>query len=242
MVCAVDTRFRTQTQSAIFLESRHTDGRSRSDRSEESGVFRIPRAVGDDERVLVDALIANDAWAWREFQQRYDRLVFRCITKVTKRFAAVTQEDVHEIYAQLLVSLVANNRSKLRAFDVARGSRFSSYIGMLATHAAYDWLRTVRREPPRELLAKAIELSSDLPDPFESTARQERAELAARAMQDFSARDRTFAALYFGEGMEPHEIARSMKISVKTVYSKKHKIQSKLEAIVARLECDEAAA
>jgi RNA polymerase sigma-70 factor (ECF subfamily) len=74
-----------------------------------------------------------------------------------------------------------------------------------------------------------------MPDPFEATAQQERAEMAARVMEGFSERDRTFAALYFGEGMEPHEIARSMKISVKTVYSKKHKIQSKLEAIVARI-------
>ena len=56
---------------------------------------------------------------------------------------------------------------------------------------------------------------------------------SARVMAGFSERDRIFAALYFGEGMEPNEIARSMNISVKTVYSKKHKIQSKLESIVA---------
>jgi DNA-binding CsgD family transcriptional regulator len=42
--------------------------------------------------------------------------------------------------------------------------------------------------------------------------------------------------------MEPHEIARSMKISVKTVYSKKHKIQSKLESIVAGLRSELSAA
>jgi RNA polymerase sigma-70 factor (ECF subfamily) len=99
----------------------------------------------------------------------------------------------------------------------------------------------MRREPQREALAEAVELTSDLPDPFEAAAQQERAEMAARVMEGFSERDRTFAALYFGEGMEPHEIARSMKISVKTVYSKKHKIQSKLEAIVARIRTHVAA-
>jgi RNA polymerase sigma-70 factor (ECF subfamily) len=208
---------------------------SPADREEHSGIHRIPRSDADDERALVDALIANEPAAWREFQRRYDRLVLRCITKITKRFAAVSQDDVREIYAQLLVSLLANGKAKLRAFDPARGSRFSSYIGMLAIHCAYDWLRAMRREPQREALAEAVELTSDLPDPFEAAAQQERAEMAARVMEGFSERDRTFAALYFGEGMEPHEIARSMKISVKTVYSKKHKIQSKLEAIVARI-------
>jgi RNA polymerase sigma-70 factor (ECF subfamily) len=161
---------------------------------------------------------------------------------VAKRFTAVSQDDVREIYAQLIVSLLANGHAKLRAFDPTRGSRFSSYIGMLAIHCAYDWLRAVRREPQREGLTEAAELSSDIPDPFEAAAAQERAALAARVMEGFSERDRTFAALYFGEGMEPHEIARSMKISVKTVYSKKHKIQSKLESIVAAIRGADAAA
>jgi DNA-binding CsgD family transcriptional regulator len=33
--------------------------------------------------------------------------------------------------------------------------------------------------------------------------------------------------------MEPQEIATTMNISVKTVYSKKHKIQSRLESVLA---------
>ena len=236
MACAVDMRFRTQTAACTFIERSSNRDPDRSD------VFPVVRPRNDDDGALIESLVRNEDWAWREFQQRYGRLILRCITKVTKRFASVSQEDVQEIHAQLLVSFVANNHGKLRAFDATRGSRFSSYIGMLAIHATYDWLRTVRREPPRELLAKAIDLASETADPYECAARGERAQLAARAMQDFSARDRTFAALYFGEGMEPHEIARSMKISVKTVYSKKHKIQSKLEAIVAQLEGNEVAA
>ena len=220
---------------------------SYSTNTEESGVFAIPRDLPRadatrTEEELVDSLVRNDARAWREFQRRYDRLIMRCITKVTKRFSAVGQEDVREIYAQLMLSLVAARHAKLRAFDPARGSRFSSYIGMLAIHCAYDWLRAMRREPPKETLCEATDLASECVDPFEATVQQERADLAARVMEGFSERDRAFAALYFGEGMDPVEIARSMKISVKTVYSKKHKIQSKLETIVARIRADVAAA
>jgi RNA polymerase sigma-70 factor (ECF subfamily) len=217
---------------AFFLASDSTE----SLRREESGVFAIAQEEDEDRR-LVRALLDkdDDPAAWRAFQRRFDRLVLRCITKVTKRFATVSSEDVREIYAQLYLSLVAHDRAKLRAFDPSRGSRLSSYVGMLAMHCAYDWLRSMRREPQRETLAEAADLTSDTPDPFELAVQQERAELAARVLEGFSERDRTFAALYFGEGMEPHEIARSMKISVKTVYSKKHKIKAKLEAIVAAL-------
>ncbi len=210
----------------------------------DSGIFlKCARPYeGSEDQPLVDALVANDPRAWREFQQRYDRLVVRCITKVTKSFSSVSPDDVREIYAQLYLSLFANDRAKLRAFDPTRGSSFSSYIGMLAIHCAYDWLRSARREPQREAIAAAEDLWSELPDPYEAAAQQERATLAARVMEGFSERDRVFAALYFGEGMEPDEIARSMKISVKTVYSKKHKIQSKLESIVASLKGEYAAA
>lgn len=210
----------------------------------DSGVFlKCARPFeGCEDQPLVDALVANDPRAWREFMQRYDRLVMRCITKVTKSFSSVSPDDVREIYAQLYLSLLANGRAKLRAFDPTRGSSFSSYIGMLAIHCAYDWLRSARREPQREAIAAAEDLSSELPDPYEAAAQQERATLAARVMEGFSERDRVFAALYFGEGLEPDEIARSMKISVKTVYSKKHKIQSKLESIVASFKGEYAAA
>ena len=202
----------------------------------ESGIFASIQLKKidetSDEGALVDLMVRNDPSAWKEFQRRYDRLILRCITKVTKRFASVAQEDIREIYATLLVSLLANDKTKLRTFDPERGNRFSSWIGLLAIHCAYDYLRGIRREPQKEGLSEACDLAADLPDPYEQTAQRERADIAARVLAGFSKRDRTFAALYFGEGMAPGEIAERMNISVKTVYSKKHKIQSRLEAML----------
>jgi RNA polymerase sigma-70 factor (ECF subfamily) len=210
---------------------------SESRRGRDSGIFeafRMPvrNEIADEEARLVAAMVANEPIAWREFQRKYDRLILRCITKVTKRFASVSQEDVREIYAQLIVSLLANDKNKLRTFDPERGNRFSSWIGLLAIHCAYDHLRAIRREPQKEALAEASDLAAELPDPYEQTAQRERADIAARVLEGFSERDRTFAALYFGEGMAPDQIAEKMNISVKTVYSKKHKIQSRLEAML----------
>jgi RNA polymerase sigma-70 factor (ECF subfamily) len=193
------------------------------------------------ERQLVQALIGNDPVAWRELGRRHDRLISTCITRVTSRFG-VSAEDVRDIYTQWQIALLANDRAKLRAFDRSRGSCFSSYLGMLATHCAYDWLRVARRERERADLSEAKQVPTEALDPFEYTARRERARLAERAIADFSAHDRAFAALCFGEGMDPHEIARRLEISVKTVYSKKHKIKAKLESIVANIKDDDLAA
>jgi RNA polymerase sigma-70 factor (ECF subfamily) len=187
----------------------------------------------NDDATLIQGMIANLPTAWSEFQKRYDRLIHRCITKVTRRFSSVVaQDDVREIYATLYLSLLANDKHKLVTFDPARGNRFSSWIGLLAINCAYDYLRTLKREPQKEQLAEACELVCELPDPFEQTAEHERASIAADALDGFSEKDKVFAALYFGEGMEPTEIAEKMNISVKTVYSKKHKIQSRLESVL----------
>jgi RNA polymerase sigma-70 factor (ECF subfamily) len=201
----------------------------------ESGFFacaQVDRFETDDD--LIAGMLANDPPAWREFQTRYDRLIHRCITKVTRRFASiVSADDVREVYATFYVSLLANDMHKLRSFDPARGNRFSSWIGLLAINAAYDYLRSLKREPQKECISEALDLACDTPDPFELTCEYERATIAQKTLADFSEKDRTFAALYFGEGMDPQDVADAMNISVKTVYSKKHKIQSRLETVLA---------
>jgi RNA polymerase sigma-70 factor (ECF subfamily) len=185
----------------------------------------------DDE--LIAGMLANQPAAWREFQSKYDRLIMRCITKVTRRFTSiVSQDDVREIYATLYVSLLGNDMHKLRSFDPERGNRFSSWIGLLAINAAYDYLRTLKREPQKECITEAMDLVCETPDPFELASEHERATIAQKTLEDFSEKDRVFAALYFGEGMDPQDIADRMNISIKTVYSKKHKIQSRLESVL----------
>ena len=205
-------------------------------RGRDSGIFAVaPKAARfETDEELVAGMVANVPAAWREFQKRYDRLVHRCITKVTRRFAQmISQDDVREIYATFYVSLLQNDMHKLRTFDPARGNRFSSWIGLLAINSAYDYLRSLRREPHKECLAEAADLACDLPDPFEQTAENERAHIAQKTLEDFSEKDRTFASLYFAEGMDPQVIAERMNISIKTVYSKKPKIQSRLESVLA---------
>ena len=183
------------------------------------------------EQELIEALIANDRAAWQHFQRRYRLAIMRRITGITRRFA-VSSDDACEIYGELQVSLLAQDAAKLRAYDRQRGTPFSSYLRMLAARCAYDRLRRTRRESMRESLGEAAGLTSDWPDPFEEVAQHEQACLALRAMNSLSRRDRTFVILYFGRGMRPREVARAMKIRLVTVYSKKHKIERRLESIV----------
>ena len=187
-----------------------------------------------DERTLLAGLIADDERAWREFNARYARLIYRCITRVTARFSNVVgAEDVREIHALLCIQLLANDKHKLRSFKPERGSKFGSWVGMLAIHSAYDYLRQLKREPKRTALGEAEQLRSSSPDPYETYKMRQRARIVATVLGQFSDKDRLFIRLYFGQGLDPQQVAQRMSISVKTVYTKRHKIQTRLETLLA---------
>ncbi len=195
--------------------------------------FDVPLLVGAEDpspdAALLADMIAGHEEAWRRFQARFDRVIFRCITRVTARFISrLSTDDVDEIYATLLLSLLANDKRKLRSFDPSRGTKLSSWVGMLAVNATYDHLRGLRREEGRAPEAEADCLASDSPDPFELCSQKEWSQYVEEALESFSERDRAFMDLYFAEGLEPEEIARRMQISITTVYTKRHKIQARL--------------
>jgi RNA polymerase sigma-70 factor (ECF subfamily) len=199
------------------------------------GSARVGRALrGATEQELLSGLLEGDNGAWQEFDRRYSRLIQSCIRRATAQFPAVGPDDTQEIEAMLWVQLLAHDRRKLRGFEPERGCALSTWIGMLAIHCAYDYLRALRREPLRVALADAEQLSSQLPDPADLYAAREHAARLEAALQCFSARDREFVRLYFGEGLEAEQVAGQMGISIKTVYSKKHKIRLRLESAIAQ--------
>ena len=182
------------------------------------------------EAELLNRMLLRDGGAWREFHLRYDRLIFRCIHKVTGRFpGSVTSEDVREIYGMFLLSLNKRDMHKLRTFEPERGNKLSSWVGMLATNCAWDYLRGVARQPQCTTLADAEHVGCEASDPYESLLQKERWAVVNEVVSSFSKKDRVFVRLYYVDGLSPEEVAERMAISVKTVYSKKHKIRCRLE-------------
>jgi RNA polymerase sigma-70 factor (ECF subfamily) len=193
--------------------------------------FGTPSSWSEAE--LLERLLSGDPNAWRELNHRYARLITSCIQRVVARFAKrVSADAVEEIYATFSLKLLANDKHKLRSFEPQRGNKLGTWLGMLATHSAYDYLRSVRREPSSVCLTEAETVSSEQCDPCDSAVQSERARLVRELLADFSDKDRQFVTLYYQDGLSPEHVAERLGISVKTVYSKKHKIQRKLTEIV----------
>jgi RNA polymerase sigma-70 factor (ECF subfamily) len=185
------------------------------------------------DKELLDGMLRREHASWKEFHRRFDRLVHRCIHRVTSRFPAmVSSEDVREIHAQFLFGLTRHDMRKLRMFDEQRGNKLSSWIGMLATNAAWDHLRTLTRQPQCIGLGELEQLALSECDPYEQLLEKERWGRIDQTLCSFSEKDKTFVRLFYMDGLTPEQVAVEMSISVKTVYSKKHKIRGRLQRIL----------
>jgi len=182
---------------------------------------------------LLARMLVREGKAWREFHRRYDRLIYRCIHKVTGRFRkVVAEEDVREIYAQFLVNITSRDMHKLRAFRPERGNKLGSWIGLLATNTAWDYLRALSRRPQCTEMHEGEDYRAVEPSPHDELVQKERWNLVNEALRSFSRKDQTFVQLYYVQGLSPEEVAERMRVSVKTVYSKKHKIRIRLERVL----------
>lgn len=189
----------------------------------------------DDAPWLLSSVLRRDERAWRELMRRYRGLLFSCIQRgAARRGFPLSHADADEIFCELCLTLLRNDMRKLRAFDPGRGACLGTWLGLLAIHATYDYLRTFDRHGhgPGVPLDEAPEPAASQPSALDSLLVKEQCErLLAFLEERFSEHERHFVDLYYGEGLEPAEIAGRLRISMATVYSKKHKLQAKLQAL-----------
>ena len=183
------------------------------------------------DRELLTRVIRSEERAWRELVRRYKPLIYRCITKVTSKYAPnLSVADIDEVYAEVLMQLHRDDCHKLRLYDPTRGTKLGSWIGMIAVNAAYDHLRGVARRPFLDHLDGALDPHQPCDrTPLDELIDKERWDTFMSLLSEFSEKDRTFMVLYYGRGLEAEEVAAQMRISLKTVYSKKHKIRAHLQ-------------
>ncbi len=198
-------------------------------------VARKPVDWSDEE--LLANVLRNQGVAWAELVRRYRALIYRCISKVTLRYApTLASADMDEIYAEVMIQLVRDDMHKLRIYDPTRGAKLGSWIGMLAVNAAYDYLRSAGRRPVLNREGNLVDPNEEHDrSPLDHLLEKERWDHLNEMLTDFTDKDRTFVDLYYRRGLEAEQIAEEMQISLKTVYSKKHKIRAHLMRCLERM-------
>jgi RNA polymerase sigma-70 factor (ECF subfamily) len=185
---------------------------------------------------LLRKVLRSEPRAWNELVRRYRSLVYRCVTKVIGRYESVlSSADADEIYAEVMMSLVRDDMRKLRLYDARRGTKLSSWIGMIATNVSYDFLRGTARRPILDRIDGVPDIEDESTSALDGILSHERRQHLNGLLADYSEKDRAFVSLYYAQGLDAEEVAEEMKISIKTVYSKKHKLLARLQSTLAPL-------
>jgi RNA polymerase sigma-70 factor (ECF subfamily) len=182
---------------------------------------------------LLDQVCQGDASAWEAFHDRFKNLMVACISRVALRSGVRLQsDDVADVLGDTSMNMVAGDFRRLRLYRVDGGCSVSSWVGVIATSTAHDWLRRERRRRVEAMMPSDLERVAptvDGPD-IALIDRQQRAFVDV-ALSSLSKRDRRFAELYFGEARAPEDIAKEMGVSISTVYSKKAKLKTRLTSL-----------
>jgi len=192
------------------------------------------------DRELLRHVLRSEARGWAELVRRFRPLIYRCITKVTLKYApSLSSADLDEIYADVMMQLVRDDMHKLRIYNPSRGTKLGSWIGMISVNAAYDFLRSAGRRPLLDKVDGSLDPHEESDrTPLDQLIEKERWDHLNSLLSDFTDKDRTFVELYYQKGMEADEIAAEMQISLKTVYSKKHKIRAHLVRVLQNIAGD----
>ncbi len=190
-----------------------------------------PKALGDLQ--LLKRVCTGDHEAFEAFYNRFRNLIVACTSRVCHRSGVRLQaDDLADLLSEVTLNMVANDYRRLRLYRIDGGCSVSSWVGVIASSTAHDFLRRERRrrlDPMADTDLERIAPPVDGPD-FDLIDRQQRS-FVDQALNSFSERDRYFVELYFVDALSPEAIAEKMSVSVSTVYSKKAKIKTRLRAL-----------
>jgi len=189
----------------------------------------VARAWSDEE--LLGRALGGEERAWKELLRRFRALIYGCISRLISRHRGhLGSSDADEIYAEVLVALLADDKRRLRAFDPTRGVKLSSWIGLLTSRLAVDYLRARAARPgsSADPIDGAPEVESGAASPLDTLLALEERARVSRALAHYSERDRTFITLY-AHGLGVEQIADRLQIRISTVYSRKHKLLNRLK-------------
>lgn len=167
----------------------------------------------------MQALCNGDKQAWDRFVPLAAAVVRAIAWRVLS--ASGNEQEVPDVVQEVFVRLSRDRFFLLRSYDAGRAS-LSTWLGVIASGAAVDWLRRRRKgempldEVPEEQLEAVPARTGG------------RLKLPADAL---SPRQALILTLLYEHDLTPDEVASLLRIEAQTVRSQRHKAISRLRAL-----------
>jgi RNA polymerase sigma-70 factor, ECF subfamily len=182
---------------------------------------------------LVQRLAGGDAAAWREFVERYQRLI---LTRVLVAAREVNQPlaaaDAEDQTAEVFAALVAGGFAMLRRFEGR--SALSTWLCVVTRRMVLRRLGARRRDPARPLAAPPLDdLAGPMNDsPLAKLIDGEDLDRLAAGLDQLGERQQQIARLFYLDGCTYREISHQLNMPVNSIGPTLARIQERLRAVL----------
>ena len=192
-----------------------------------------------EDRDLLSRCFSGDGEAAENLVRRFSNLVYKAIqhTLIVKH-VSFNKEDLEDFHNTVFLRLFEHGCKKLKQYQGKNGCSLATWINLITVRTVLDHLRkkgvdSIARRDTQITLDEVYGLKGDECDGLALLERAEKEQLLREGMQNLPPRDRLFMKLHFDQGLSVAEVAAAMQVSVKNVYTIKHRAIQRLKTQVA---------
>ncbi len=176
----------------------------------------------------------GDKQAWNKFVEKYSSLIYKYIHSVLKiKGYAFTQENIHDLYQEIFLSLVKDNFKKLRSYKALNGCSLASWLRQVTINSAIDYIRkskpaiSIDEETDNGFNLSDI-LPSSSPSASDTLSREEKFTHLKDCIDKLDTDDKFFLDLHIHRELSLEELRAYFKISRAAVDMRKLRIVERL--------------
>lgn len=194
------------------------------------GTDRSNEAGGDEDRRLIERLVARDSTAWAEFVERFQRLVLaRVLATARELNHPLAAADADDLCADVFAQLVERDFAALRGFEGR--SRLGTWLSVITRRSCLRRLARRWREPSRPAEGAPSDLevvACPHDDPLATLLRGERHARVRDGLSQLSERDQQLVRSFFIDGSSYREISEQLQMPINSIGPTLQRIQARL--------------
>ncbi|MDD4941833.1 MAG: sigma-70 family RNA polymerase sigma factor [Candidatus Omnitrophica bacterium] len=187
-----------------------------------------------DDLQFIRSCATLDQKTWHEFLNRYSRLIYTYIYRVTVNLHGLSRSDplIDDIFQGLLHSLIDDDCRRLRSFKGLHGCSFASWLRLVTINYTLGALRRLRPMAALDEEHDGRSLKDDLVDagalPDESAIYREHAVHLKECIKRLDSDDKLFVQLVVAKRMSLEAVRQLLRISRSAVDMRKSRLIERL--------------
>lgn len=195
-----------------------------------------------DDRTLLNRCFTGDRQAPEVLVRRFSGLVYHAVKQtMLAKHVHFDDQDLEDLHNTVFLNLFEKQYRKLRQYRGENGCSLATWIRVVTVRIILNHLRkkghdSIAWRKQKINIDDLHGLSAGGVEPWCALDNAEQTRLVNEGIENLSPRDRLFMKLHFGHDLTLEEVAESMQISVKHLYTVKHRAIQRLKAYVSSIE------